>query len=195
MFNVRWKGILVLALAWFAFLFLQILKVCLSTDSSPLFCSTPLSCLSNVAEQFRGLRPFLLGRQRPTGGRRPSICLFMIEVIDRITNRGRRRSQFPVALSVFGWEAAKLWRESRERRRRGNWECVCEASIEWTATQLLFCAFCGLLGGTVGGLLGSGGGFILGPLFLEIGVIPQVRIQHIKTTQKDWNIPNDPSGC
>ncbi|KAG6533473.1 hypothetical protein ZIOFF_007345 [Zingiber officinale] len=100
--------------------------------------------------------------------------LFMIEVIDRITNSGRRRSQFPVALSVFGWEAAKLWRESRERRRRGNWECVCEASIEWTATQLLFCAFCGLLGGTVGGLLGSGGGFILGPLFLEIGVIPQV---------------------
>ncbi|KAG6537806.1 hypothetical protein ZIOFF_002905 [Zingiber officinale] len=129
---------------------------------------------SDPQEQFRGLRPFLLGRQRPTGGRRPSICLFMIEVIDRITNRGRRRSQFPVALSVFGWEAAKLWRESRERRRRGNWECVCEASIEWTATQLLFCAFCGLLGGTVGGLLGSGGGFILGPLFLEIGVIPQV---------------------
>lgn len=41
-FNIRWKGILVLALAWFAFLFLQILKVCFLTDSSPLFCSTLL---------------------------------------------------------------------------------------------------------------------------------------------------------
>ncbi|XP_042386880.1 sulfite exporter TauE/SafE family protein 4-like [Zingiber officinale] len=124
MFNVRWKGILVLALAWFAFLFLQILKS--NSEACGLF-------------------------------------YWVVNVL-----------QFPVALSVFGWEAAKLWRESRERRRRGNWECVCEASIEWTATQLLFCAFCGLLGGTVGGLLGSGGGFILGPLFLEIGVIPQV---------------------
>ncbi|XP_074587398.1 sulfite exporter TauE/SafE family protein 4-like isoform X2 [Curcuma longa] len=123
-FNIRWKGILVLALAWFAFLFLQILK------------SNSEAC---------------------------SLFYWVVNVL-----------QFPVALSVFGWEAAKLWRESRERRKRGNWECVCEASIEWTAMQLLFCAFCGLLGGTVGGLLGSGGGFILGPLFLEIGVIPQV---------------------
>ncbi|KAJ0089002.1 hypothetical protein Patl1_32307 [Pistacia atlantica] len=40
--------------------------------------------------------------------------------------------------------------------------------------HIAFCAFCGILGGTVGGLLGSGGGFILGPLLLEIGVIPQV---------------------
>ncbi|PKU78388.1 hypothetical protein MA16_Dca019438 [Dendrobium catenatum] len=82
--------------------------------------------------------------------------------------------QFPVALSVYAWEATRLWRESRSRRQRGVWECVCEASIEWSALQLLLCALCGLLGGTVGGLLGSGGGFILGPLLLEIGVIPQV---------------------
>ncbi|WOK99212.1 hypothetical protein Cni_G07924 [Canna indica] len=82
--------------------------------------------------------------------------------------------QFPVAFSVFGWEASKLWRESRERRMEGNWECVCEASIEWTVTQLVLCALCGVVGGTVGGLLGSGGGFVLGPLLLEIGVIPQV---------------------
>ncbi|KAH0449411.1 hypothetical protein IEQ34_020103 [Dendrobium chrysotoxum] len=82
--------------------------------------------------------------------------------------------QFPVALSVYAWEATRLWRESRSRRQRGDWECVCEASIEWSALQLSLCALCGLLGGTVGGLLGSGGGFILGPLLLEIGVIPQV---------------------
>lgn len=82
--------------------------------------------------------------------------------------------QVPVAFTLFAWEALKLWRESKERRMHGNQECVCEASIKWSSLQLFFCALCGLLGGTVGGLLGSGGGFILGPLLLEIGVIPQV---------------------
>ncbi|XP_010936218.1 sulfite exporter TauE/SafE family protein 4 [Elaeis guineensis] len=124
LFNIRWKGILVLMLVWSSFLLLQILK------NNSEVCS-----------------PFY----------------WVVNIL-----------QFPIALSVFGWEAAKLWRESRERRMCGNWECVCEASIEFSGWQLLLCAFCGLLGGTVGGLLGSGGGFILGPLLLEIGVIPQV---------------------
>lgn len=82
--------------------------------------------------------------------------------------------QFPVALSVFLYEAIKLNRESKRRRMNRNQEDVCGASIEWSGTQLAFCAVCGILGGTVGGLLGSGGGFILGPLLLELGVIPQV---------------------
>ncbi|KAG5556739.1 hypothetical protein RHGRI_007116 [Rhododendron griersonianum] len=82
--------------------------------------------------------------------------------------------QFPVALGVFGNECVKLYKESKRRRISGNTESVCEATLEWTPIQLAFCALCGILGGTVGGLLGSGGGFILGPLLLEIGVIPQV---------------------
>ncbi|XP_042049969.1 sulfite exporter TauE/SafE family protein 4-like [Salvia splendens] len=82
--------------------------------------------------------------------------------------------QFPVALVVFGYECVKLYKESKKRRMAGNQEHVCEAAIEWNATNITFCALCGVLGGTVGGLLGSGGGFILGPLLLEIGVIPQV---------------------
>ncbi|KAL0333424.1 UNVERIFIED_CONTAM: Sulfite exporter TauE/SafE family protein 4 [Sesamum angustifolium] len=82
--------------------------------------------------------------------------------------------QFPVALAVFGYECVKLYKESKKRRMAGNPELICEAAIEWTATNLAFCALCGVVGGTVGGLLGSGGGFVLGPLLLEIGVIPQV---------------------
>lgn len=82
--------------------------------------------------------------------------------------------QLPVALGVFGYEFVKLYTESKKRRNTGNPESVCEAAIEWTIPNLVFCALCGILGGTVGGLLGSGGGFILGPLLLEIGVIPQV---------------------
>ncbi|XP_040947432.1 sulfite exporter TauE/SafE family protein 4 isoform X2 [Gossypium hirsutum] len=82
--------------------------------------------------------------------------------------------QFPIAVLVFGYEAMKLWKENRKRMMTGNTECICEASIQWSTLNITFCALCGVLGGTVGGLLGSGGGFILGPLLLEIGVIPQV---------------------
>ncbi|KAL3825810.1 hypothetical protein ACJIZ3_021839 [Penstemon smallii] len=82
--------------------------------------------------------------------------------------------QLPVALAVFVYECVKLYKESKKRRNIENSEQLCEATIEWTATNLVFCSLCGILGGTVGGLLGSGGGFILGPLLLEIGVIPQV---------------------
>ncbi|KAK7392533.1 hypothetical protein VNO78_20976 [Psophocarpus tetragonolobus] len=82
--------------------------------------------------------------------------------------------QFPIALLVFGYEAVKLYKDHKKRMSTGNLECICEASIDWTAMNLTFCALCGIVGGIVGGLLGSGGGFILGPLLLEIGVIPQV---------------------
>lgn len=54
-----------------------------------------------------------------------------------------------------------------------NAKQICEADIDWTGSNLAFCALCGFLGGTVGGLFGSGGGFVLGPLLIEIGVIPQ----------------------
>ncbi|CAA2970458.1 sulfite exporter family 4-like [Olea europaea subsp. europaea] len=82
--------------------------------------------------------------------------------------------QFPAAFAVFFYECIKLYKESKRRRLVGNQESICEANIQWTATNLALCALCGIIGGTVGGLLGSGGGFILGPLLLEIGVIPQV---------------------
>ncbi|GMI84760.1 hypothetical protein like AT2G36630 [Hibiscus trionum] len=82
--------------------------------------------------------------------------------------------QFPVSLLVFGYEAIKLYKDHKNRTSTGNTETICEASIQWTPLNIAFCALCGVLGGTVGGLLGSGGGFILGPLLLEIGVIPQV---------------------
>lgn len=82
--------------------------------------------------------------------------------------------QFPVAVGLFGYEAVKLHKEYKKRVIEGNTEAICEANIEWSVLNLAFCALCGILGGTVGGLLGSGGGFILGPLLLEIGVIPQV---------------------
>ncbi|VFQ88033.1 unnamed protein product [Cuscuta campestris] len=82
--------------------------------------------------------------------------------------------QFPVALGLFGYECVKLYKESKSRRVTGNQDMICDAAIDWTVVNLALCALSGLVGGTVGGLLGSGGGFVLGPLLLEIGVIPQV---------------------
>ncbi|XP_042057020.1 sulfite exporter TauE/SafE family protein 4-like [Salvia splendens] len=108
------------------------------------------------------------------------ICFLMLQVIKNDTAACSpvywtlTLLQLPVALVVFGYECMKLYKESKKRRMAGNQEHVCEAAIEWNATNITFCALCGVLGGTVGGLLGSGGGFILGPLLLEIGVIPQV---------------------
>ena len=84
--------------------------------------------------------------------------------------------QIPVAFGVCIYEAMFLYKRSKRKRQCGDMDNVCEASVEWGATVIVLCASCGIVGGIVGGLLGSGGGFILGPLLLEIGVIPQVNI-------------------
>lgn len=41
-----------------------------------------------------------------------------------------------------------------------------------------------MVAGVVGGLLGLGGGFIMGPLFLELGVPPQVSFGNIIMLQR-----------
>lgn len=47
----------------------------------------------------------------------------------------------------------------------------------WKIYQILIYCSCGIIAGMVGGLLGLGGGFILGPLFLELGIPPQVLLK------------------
>jgi len=41
--------------------------------------------------------------------------------------------------------------------------------------QVVVYGLFGIAAGLVGGLLGLGGGFIMGPLFLELGIPPQVH--------------------
>ncbi|GER45414.1 sulfite exporter TauE/SafE family protein [Striga asiatica] len=96
--------------------------------------------------------------------------------------------QLPVAFGVFLYECVKLYKENKKRRIDGNPEQICEAAIDWTGTNLAFCALCGIIGGTVGGLLGSGGGFVLGPLLLEFGVIPQVFEKHYHNPYRCFEI-------
>ncbi|XP_042405400.1 sulfite exporter TauE/SafE family protein 3-like [Zingiber officinale] len=76
--------------------------------------------------------------------------------------------QVPVSLGVAGYEAISLYKGKRVISSKGNEE------IGFTVLQLVSYCLIGVLAGVVGGLLGLGGGFILGPVFLELGIPPQV---------------------
>ncbi|RVW25814.1 Sulfite exporter TauE/SafE family protein 3 [Vitis vinifera] len=76
--------------------------------------------------------------------------------------------QVPVAVGVSGYEAVCLYKGRRVIASKG------EEGTNWKVHNLIFYCGVGVLAGIVGGLLGLGGGFILGPLFLELGIPPQV---------------------
>ncbi|RWR72446.1 sulfite exporter TauE/SafE family protein 3-like protein isoform X1 [Cinnamomum micranthum f. kanehirae] len=76
--------------------------------------------------------------------------------------------QIPVSVGVSLYEAVSLYKGRRVIASNG------EEGTNWKVHQLVLYCCCGILAGIVGGLLGLGGGFILGPLFLELGIPPQV---------------------
>ncbi|RXI07337.1 hypothetical protein DVH24_026473 [Malus domestica] len=76
--------------------------------------------------------------------------------------------QVPIALSVTLFEAICLRKGTRVIASKGK------EITNWKLHQIFLYCSCGIVAGMVGGLLGLGGGFILGPLFLELGIPPQV---------------------
>lgn len=76
--------------------------------------------------------------------------------------------QIPVALAVSSYEAVSLYKGWRRIESKG------EDGVNFRVLQLIVYCFFGIVAGLVGGLLGLGGGFIMGPMFLELGVPPQV---------------------
>ncbi|KAI3707578.1 hypothetical protein L6452_26204 [Arctium lappa] len=76
--------------------------------------------------------------------------------------------QIPISFGVSGYEAVSLYKGSRKISSKGD------SGTNLRVGQLLSYCSCGIVAGLVGGLLGLGGGFIMGPLFLELGVPPQV---------------------
>ncbi|XAR50644.1 hypothetical protein NMG60_11005018 [Bertholletia excelsa] len=77
--------------------------------------------------------------------------------------------QVPVAVGASGYEAVSLYRGRRVIASRGDARVT-----HWRPYLLVLYCCCGVIAGIVGGLLGLGGGFIMGPLFLEMGIPPQV---------------------
>ncbi|MBA0552067.1 hypothetical protein Golob_022909, partial [Gossypium lobatum] len=76
--------------------------------------------------------------------------------------------QIPVTVGVSSYEAVFLYKGRRKIASKGD------AVANWRVHKLvIYCGF-GVLAGVLGGMLGLGGGFILGPLFLEMGIPPQV---------------------
>ncbi|KAL1830599.1 hypothetical protein ACET3Z_000250 [Daucus carota] len=76
--------------------------------------------------------------------------------------------QVPVSVGVSLYQAVSLYTGRRRIASKG------ESGTNFGVGQLfVYCLF-GVVAGVVGGLLGLGGGFIMGPLFLELGVPPQV---------------------
>ncbi|PON88445.1 Transmembrane protein TauE-like [Trema orientale] len=76
--------------------------------------------------------------------------------------------QIPVTVGVTLFEAVSLYKGKRVIASKG------EVITVWRVKRLIVCCAFGILAGMVGGLLGLGGGFIMGPLFLELGIPPQV---------------------
>ncbi|XP_076908539.1 sulfite exporter TauE/SafE family protein 3-like [Bidens hawaiensis] len=77
-------------------------------------------------------------------------------------------SQIPISFGISGYEAICLYKGTRTISSIGD------SASNLRIGQLVLYCFCGVVAGLVGGLLGLGGGFIMGPLFLELGVPPQV---------------------
>eukprot|EP00250_Pteridium_aquilinum_P016788 c23294_g2_i2 orf=270-1436(-) len=86
--------------------------------------------------------------------------------------------QVPVAASVFFTKSIQLFIGNKKNNDREVEESLIPAptQFKWTFPIICVCAAAGLLAGTVGGLLGLGGGFIIGPLFLELGFTPELFI-------------------
>jgi hypothetical protein len=89
--------------------------------------------------------------------------------------------QVPVAALVFVGKALQLYVRHAARWKEGGRDKMAlipanpvKDNIKWSLPMLCVCAMIGLLAGTVGGLLGLGGGFILAPVYLELGVPPEV---------------------
>lgn len=73
-----------------------------------------------------------------------------------------------MAVGVTSYQAMNLYRGRSVIASKG------EANVKWSMYKLVAYCTCGIAAGMLGGLLGLGGAFLLGPIFLEMGIPPQV---------------------
>ncbi|XP_042446962.1 sulfite exporter TauE/SafE family protein 3-like isoform X2 [Zingiber officinale] len=114
--------------------------------------------------EYRPLPGVQIENEEPTtssnGGDHTKICSAEYWILNIM--------QVPIATSLTLYEAICLYKGKKTIASTGKQE------MNWRCHHLVFCCCCGIIAGIIGGLLGLGGGFILGPLFIEMGVPPQV---------------------
>ena len=76
----------------------------------------------------------------------------------------------PITVGTSFYEAMLLYKGKRVIASLGD-----EYRGLHVGKLMVYCT-CGLVAGVIGGLLGLGGGFILGPLFIGLGIPPQVYV-------------------
>ena len=76
-----------------------------------------------------------------------------------------------MTILVTSYEVTKLSQGKRVLASKGS-----ETGAKWGVHKLVSYCVCGIAAGLAGGLLGLGGGFIMGPMFLEMGIPPQVHL-------------------
>ncbi|KAL8138545.1 hypothetical protein V2J09_004546 [Rumex salicifolius] len=102
------------------------------------------------------------------------MCILTLQIIKSYTSTCStlywvfNLSQIPVAVAAAGYEAVMLYKGKTAIASRGD------KGTNFKAPRLVFYMFIGVFAGTIAGLVGVGGGLIMGPLFLEMGIPPQV---------------------
>ncbi|KAL2318217.1 hypothetical protein Fmac_032093 [Flemingia macrophylla] len=84
-------------------------------------------------------------------------CVWLAYVVLQIAN-------IPISVGFFLYQARALYQGRSAGRQHTH----------WPLHHLFLASISSLLAGIVGGLLGTGSGFVMGPLFLEVGLAPQV---------------------
>ena len=72
-----------------------------------------------------------------------------------------------LAISIVGGR-----RLVRNGRRKRSSEYL-QGDVRWDGVRAARCLLQALLAGVMAGLVGVGGGMVLGPMMLELGVLPQ----------------------
>ncbi|KAG5127224.1 hypothetical protein JHK82_028059 [Glycine max] len=77
--------------------------------------------------------------------------------------------QVPITIGTTFYEVVLLYKGQSVIASKGDQQ------TRWHVQQLILYCMCGIISGIIGGLLGLGGGFILGPLFIGLGIHPQLK--------------------
>ncbi|XP_045088096.1 sulfite exporter TauE/SafE family protein 3 isoform X2 [Aegilops tauschii subsp. strangulata] len=160
--NIYWKEFGLLASVWVAFLTLQVTKT-MAKDGHNLrwgeLHHLPSSANKKMIQHPR-LQDCFLTVSLPLSNNYVATCSTWYWVLTVL--------QIPVSVGVSMYQAASLVQGKRALSSRANNQTSPKAH------QILVYCFFGVTAGVLAGLLGVGGGVVMGPLFLELGIHPQV---------------------